>query len=156
METESIDVEFTAPTVIEGEVKEHSFDGSGLNVLLFFPGAFTGPCTTELENFQERLPELRGKGATVMGVSVDTPFSLKEFGHRAGLEFPLVSDHSKQIVENYGVRTDFDEIGFYGVSERAVFIVEEGEVLWSRVMDDPEELPEVDEVLENLPDHNQD
>lgn len=147
---DSVEVEFTAPAVKEGEISEYSFHGEGTSVLLFFPGAFTAPCRNEMVQFQEAMEEFENLDAELIGVSVDTPFSLKHFASENDLEFRLVSDHSKHIVENYGVKTDFEEIGFYGLSERAVFIVEDGEVVWSRVMEDPENLPEVRDVLEAL------
>lgn len=143
-------VEFTAPAVHEGEISQYSFKGEGTNVLLFFPGAFTDVCEEELCNFQESLSDFKDLNAEIIGISVDTPFSLKEFAAQNDLEFRLVSDHAKQIIENYGVETDFAEMGYYGLAERAVFIVEDGEVTWSKVMDDPHQVPDVKEVREAL------
>jgi peroxiredoxin len=143
-------VDFTAPAVIEGEISQYSFEGEGKSVLLFFPGAFTDVCEEELCSFQDSLSDFQDLDAEVIGISVDTPFSLKEFAEQNDLEFRLVSDHAKQIVKNYGVETDFAEMGYYGLAERAVFIVEEGEVVWSKVMDDPHQVPEVEEVREAL------
>ena len=73
---ESVNLEFTAPIVTEDEIKEYHFEGDGLTVLAFFPGAFTEVCTEEMCRFRDAMEELGDLGAKVLGVSVDSPFSL--------------------------------------------------------------------------------
>lgn len=116
-------------------------------VLAFFPGAFTGTCTTEMCTFEERMSVFDDIGATVYGVSVDTPFSLNEFREQEGLDFGFVSDHDKDIIDDYGVRDDFEDIGYYGLAKRAVFVVDEDQqVTWAWVADTPGQEPDYEAI----------
>jgi peroxiredoxin len=93
-------------------------------VLAFFPGAFTSVCSHEMGTFEERLDALTDHGATLFGVSIDTPFSLNEFRDELGLSFGLLSDTNRDLVNAYDVRMDFEDIGVEDVAERAVFVVD--------------------------------
>ncbi|MFB6106192.1 MAG: redoxin domain-containing protein [Halobacteriaceae archaeon] len=143
--------DFTAP-LADGDVEpftlSENLDGAPV-VLAFFPGAFTSVCTTELNTFEDRLQELDDAGATIYGVSVDTPFSLNEFREQEGLSFGIVSDTNKEIIEDYAVEMDFDQMGYHGVAKRAVFVVDEDRtVTYAWVSDDPGVEPDYDEVIE--------
>jgi len=117
-------------------------------VLAFFPAAFTGTCTSEMRTFQERLDAFHDAGATVYGISVDSPFVLEEFRDRHGIEFGLLSDFEKTVIDDYGVRTDFSEIGVYGLAKRSVFVVDrDRRIAYRWVTDDPGEQPDYDAVL---------
>lgn len=118
-------------------------------VLAFFPGAFTSVCSHELNTFQERLSAFEEAGASIYGVSVDSPFSLNAFRERLGLEFGLLSDANKELVEDYGVTMDFPDLGLEDFAQRAVFIVDaDGEITYAWVADDPRNEPDYDEVEE--------
>jgi peroxiredoxin len=145
------DTSFTAPSVQDGKIEEFEFSGDGKTVIAFFPGAFTETCTNEMNKIQEELDDLRSLGAKVIGISVDTPFSLKEFAEQNDLDFRLVSDHQKQIIDSYDVSTSFDSIGFRGLAQRALFIVEEGEVTHSESVD-PDEIPDIADLGNRLSD----
>jgi peroxiredoxin len=142
--------EFTAPLVDGDDIGPFSLSdalGDGPVVLAFFPGAFTGVCTDELCTFQDQLAGFSDVGATVYGVSVDTPFSLQEFAAQEGLEFGLISDSNKELIDDYDVRMDFADFGYYGVAKRSVFVLDaEGEVTYAWVSDDPGVEPDYDEV----------
>jgi peroxiredoxin len=142
--------EFTAPLAHDGveptTLSEHLDDAPV--VMAFFPGAFTGTCRREMETFEERIGEFESAGATVLGVSVDSPFALSEWRDRLDLSFGLVSDTEKELIEAYDVAMDFADLGYHGVAQRAVFVVGgDGEVTFAWVADDPGEEPEYDEVL---------
>lgn len=144
------DLGFTAPAVKEDEISEYSFEDSGTTVLAFFPGAFTEPCTDELCVLRDSMKDFEELDVEVIGISVDTPFSIQEFKDRNSFNFTLVSDHSKQIIDQYEVRTDFEDIGYHGLAERAVFIIQDGEIVYEKVMDDPHNIPDVDQIKEKL------
>jgi peroxiredoxin len=140
---------FTAP-IADGDVSpfelSNRLDEAPI-VLAFFPGAFTRVCTSELCTFEERMSTFDDIGATVYGVSVDTPFSLNEFRAQEDLEMGIVSDHDKTIIDAYDVRDDFDDIGYYGLAKRAVFVVDdERTVTWRWVADDPGKEPDYEAV----------
>ncbi|MFW5919625.1 MAG: redoxin domain-containing protein [Halanaeroarchaeum sp.] len=141
--------DFTAP-VANGDVEpftlSENLDDAPI-VLAFFPGAFTSVCTDEMCTFRDEMSQFNDVGATVYGVSVDTPFSLNEFRDAYDLQFGLVSDHEKSIIDAYDVEMDFADLGYYGVAKRAVFVIDaDGEVTYSWVSDDPGVEPDYDAV----------
>ena len=118
-------------------------------VLAFFPGAFTPPCTNEMVAFQDDLDALRDTGATLYGISADSPFSQAAFRDEHGLEFDLVSDMDRDVIDAYDVNLDIDDLGLQGVAERAIFVVDgDGEITYSWVADDPTNEPDYDAVHE--------
>ncbi|WP_122088309.1 redoxin domain-containing protein [Halalkalicoccus subterraneus] len=143
--------DFTAP-LANGDVEPFTLSenlGDGPVVLAFFPGAFTSVCTSEMNTLQDDLDRLQESGATLSGVSVDTPFALNEFREQEDLEFDLISDTNKGIIEDYDVEMDFADMGYHGVAKRAVFVLDsDGEVTYAWVSDDPGAEPDYDEVAE--------
>ncbi len=123
--------------------------GDGPVVLAFFPGAFTPPCTNEMVALQDRLSEFEDAGATVFGVSADSPFSQGAFRDEHGIEFDLVSDTEGGVIREYGLEMDLPDLGLYGIANRAVFVVDDdGEVTYSWVADDPTNEPDYEELLD--------
>jgi peroxiredoxin len=142
---------FTAP-LANGEVDSFTLadrlDEAPI-VLAFFPGAFTGVCTHEMNTFQDRLAEFSDAGATVYGVSIDTPFSQNEFREKHGLEFDMISDTNREIIDEWGISMDFAELGVHGVAKRSVFVIDgDGVVRYAWISDDPGVEPDYDEVLD--------
>ena len=149
VETGDTAPDFTAP-LANGDVSEftlsENLDDAPI-VLAFFPGAFTGVCTDEMSAFQSRLDEFEDSDATIYGVSVDAPFSLNEFREQNDLEFGIVSDSNKELIDDYDVRMDFADMGYYGVAKRSIFVLDgDGEITYTWVTDDPGVEPDYDEV----------
>jgi peroxiredoxin len=94
-------------------------------VLAFFPAAFTSVCQKELCHFRDQLGALNSVNATVYGVSVDTPFTLKEFARQNSLNFDLLSDFNKDAIQKFDV-VNLDMGGLKGISKRAVFVIDQG------------------------------
>ena len=144
--------DFTAPFVTDDigpKRLSDVLDAEAPVVLAFFPGAFTSVCTDEMCTFESELAAFDDVGATIYGVSVDTPFALQEFKTQNGLSFGLVSDTNKELIDAYDVEMDFADFGYYGVAKRAVFVVNaEGKVTYKWVSDDPGVEPDYDEVEE--------
>jgi peroxiredoxin len=123
--------------------------GDGPVVLAFFPGAFTPPCTNEMVAFQDRLGDFEDAGATVFGVSADSPFSQGAFREEHGIEFDLVSDMAGDAIRAYDLEIDIEDLGLYGIANRAVFVLDDdGEVTYAWVADDPTNEPDYDAVLD--------
>jgi len=141
--------DFTAP-LANGDVEPFTLSNAlddGPVVLAFFPGAFTDPCTDEMCTFRDTLADYEDVGATVYGVSVDTPFALNEWREANDLTFGLVSDTNKEIIDAYGVSIDFADLGYYGVAQRAVFVIDsDGRVTYKWVADEPPEQPDFEAV----------
>jgi len=129
------------------ELEDHL--GDGPIVLAFFPGAFTPPCTNEMVALQDNLEAFQEAGATVFGVSADSPFSQGAFRDEHGIEFDLVSDMSGDVIQQYGLEIDIKELGLYGIANRVVFVLDEtGTVTYRWVADDPTTEPDYEELLE--------
>jgi len=141
-------------TATVGTSDHETFDladhvGDGPVVLAFFPGAFTPPCTNEMIALQGRLDEFDEAGATVLGVSADSPFTLGAFREEHGIEFDLVSDMAGESIDAYDVEIDIGELGLHRVANRAVFVLDdEGAVSNQWVADDPTNEPDYEELLE--------
>ena len=146
----------TAPvfTATVGTSDHESFDladhiGDGPVVLAFFPGAFTPPCSNEMVALQERLGDFESAGATLLGVSADSPFSQGAFREEHGIEFDLVSDTSGEAIRAYDLEMDIADLGLYGIANRAVFVIDDdGTVTYSWVADDPTNEPDYAAVLD--------
>lgn len=123
--------------------------GDGPVVLAFFPGAFTPPCTNEMIALQDRLDDFEDAGASVFGVSADSPFSQGAFREEHGIEFDLVSDMAGDAIRAYDLEMDIEDLGLYGIANRAVFVLDDdGEVTYAWVADDPTNEPDYDAVLD--------
>jgi len=113
--------------------------------LFFYPGDWSSVCTDQMGQLQAALERFEEKGAKVLAVSADTPWSHRAFAKDRGIEFPLLSDFDREVTGEYGVRS---EVGF---PERAYFIIDrEGVVRAKRVEATPKDQPEVEQVLEDL------
>ena len=140
-------------TATVGTSDHESFDladhiGDGPIVLASFPGAFTPPCTNEMVAFQDYLGEFEEAGATILGLSADSPFSQGAFREKHGIEFDLVSDMSGEAIRTYGLEMDIEDLGLYGNANRAVFVIDDdGKIAYTWVADDPTNEPDYEEIL---------
>jgi peroxiredoxin len=98
-------------------------------LLVFYPFAFSGICTGELCQLRDDFSAF--EGVQVLGVSVDTPFSLKKWAEQEGYDFPLLSDFwpHGEVAQAYGV---FNEKA--GMANRGTFLIDvEGVVRFAEV-----------------------
>jgi peroxiredoxin len=95
---------------------------------------------------------LMGLGAQVVGISVNDPFSNKGFADINKLQFPLLSDYTRETVKKYGVlREDFAGLKGYTAAKRSIFILDnEGIVRYRWVSEDPGKEPDYDEIKKQL------
>jgi peroxiredoxin len=124
-------------------------DYKGNNVVLaFFPGAFTSVCTKEMCSFRDSMEKFNDLNAKVIGISVDTPFSLDAFKKQYKLNFELLSDPSKKVIEQFaGLHKNFLNIPNYHVSKRAVFVVDKhGMIKHVWVSEDPGKEPDYAQI----------
>src|SRR5437899_8960084 len=119
-------------------------------VLAFFPAAFSSVCQKELCTFRDSMGRLGQANAHVLGISVDTFFTLKAFQDQQKLPFPLLSDFNKQAIRDYGVFNE-DMIGLKGIARRAVFVIDkDGVVRHREVLEDARNEPNYDAVFSAL------
>ena len=76
-------------------------------VLYFYPKDFTSGCTLEAKNFQRDLAKYEQAGAIVLGVSVDSAQSHKDFCAKEGLNFKLLADPDATVSAQYGSTMEY-------------------------------------------------
>jgi glutaredoxin-dependent peroxiredoxin len=115
-------------------------------VLAFFPAAFTSVCQKELCHFRDQLAAFNTVNATVLGISVDTPFTLKEFARQNSLNFDLLSDFNKDAIQKFDV-VNPDMGGLKGIARRAVVVIDgNGVIRYREVTPTPGDEPQYDKV----------
>jgi len=130
-------------------------DLKGKNVLLlFFPFAFTSTCTTELCAIRDDIARYNNANAEVLGISVDSVYSLAKYKQEQGYNFPLLSDFNKETSAAYGSLYAEWKLNMRGVSKRSAFIVDkEGVVQYAEVLEIAGDLPNfkaINQLLEDL------
>lgn len=151
MGEEAPDFTLPAANADRDEVTLSRAAAGGKVVLAFFPLAFHGTCRNELCTFRDEVGVFHHANAQVLGVSADSPLTLREFARVEGYQFPLLSDWNRKVIPDYG--GFHDELhGLREVPRRAVFVVDEDRTVRYRwVTDDPEDLPPFDAVQGALP-----
>ena len=106
-------------------VKLSDFKGKKV-VLYFYPKDDTPGCTTEACAFRDGIDQIKKRGAVVLGVSADSVDSHKKFIDKFDLNFPLLADTDKKMVEAYGTWKEKSMYGkkYMGI-ERTTFIIDE-------------------------------
>lgn len=138
--------DFTLPSDSwDNEVSLESTRREGPVVVFFYPGDWSRVCTDQLSRVQEEIGRFEAKGAKVLGISVDSPWSHKAWAEERGIGFPLLSDFRRKVIGAYGVE---HEAGF---PNRAYFVIDtEGVVRAKRVEGSPADQPELETVLDDV------
>lgn len=124
-------------------------DFAGKNVVLaFYPAAFTGVCQKEMCTLRDGLNDFTSANTAVLGVSVDSPFANKEFAGKNGLNFPLLSDITREVIRQYDVVfNDLAGVKGFTVAKRAVFVIDrQGVIRYKWVAPEPKVEPNYAEV----------
>ncbi len=128
------------------EVKLSANAGSKNTVILFFPLAFTGVCTTEMCDVTAGLSAYSDLNADVIAISVDSPFAQEAWAKQNNIKITIASDLNKTTAKDYDVLLD-DLMGFGSVSARAAFVVDKaGLIVYSEQTPTPKELPNFDAI----------
>lgn len=123
---------FTLPSQDGKPISLEQYRGKWV-VLYFYPKDMTSGCTIEAHKFQDALPQLEAKNAVVLGVSVDTADSHKQFCAKDGLTFHLLADPDHKVVSAYGSLGSF--AGFT-IANRNTFLIDpQGKIakVWVKV-----------------------
>ncbi len=130
----------------KSEVSLSDYKGKNL-VVLFFPLAFTGVCTTELCSLRDDIASYSNLGAEVVAISVDSLFTLEKFKAEQNLPFPLLSDFNKEVSKSYdALYADF-VLGMKEVSKRSAFVIDkEGILKYAEVLEDAGQIPNFENV----------
>jgi peroxiredoxin Q/BCP len=109
--------EFSLPSQEGAKVGLKDFKGKWV-VLYFYPKDMTQGCTIEAHNFQQDLPKYDKANAAIVGVSVDSVDSHKEFCTKESLTFKLLADTDKKMVDSYG------SLNQRGMASRNTFLID--------------------------------
>ena len=125
------------------------------DLLLFFPMAFTGTCTTEMCEVSAGLNAYSDLNATVYGISGDNPFAQEAWAKKESITVPLLSDYEHKVAKQYDVMYDSFlpqmNLGMSGVAKRSAFIVDRaGIIQYAESNDDARELPNFDKIKARL------
>ncbi|MGN7205444.1 redoxin domain-containing protein [Pedobacter sp. SAFR-022] len=132
------------------EVSLKAFAGRKV-VIQFFPMAFTGTCTTQLCTMRDSFGYYEGINAAVLGISVDSPFTLAKFKEDQSYQFPLLSDFNKEVSQAYGAFYDEFVFNLKGVSKRAAFVIDEtGKISYAEVLENAGDLPDFEAIKQVL------
>ena len=121
--------EFTVVDDSGKTVKLSDFKGKKV-VLYFYPKDDTPGCTKEACSFRDGISELRKKGAFVLGVSADSAASHQKFKMKFDLNFPLLADTEKKIIEDYDVWKEKSLYGrkYMGIERTTYIIGKDGKI----------------------------
>lgn len=134
--------DFTLYDTTKNKVTLSSLKGQHV-LLLFFPQAFTGVCTAELCSVRDNIALYEKADATVLGISVDSVFTLAKFKEEQGFNFSLLSDFNKEVSAAYGTIYEEWILGMKGVSKRSAFVIDkEGIVRYAEVLENVKEVPD--------------
>jgi len=120
-------------TLVDQDEKSHTlsqYRGKKV-VLYFYPKDMTPGCTVQAEGMRDSMNDLEAKGIVVLGVSVDDVKSHKKFVEKHNLNFPLLADTEKTVVDAYGVWKEKSMFGkkYMGIQRDTFLIDEEGKLI---------------------------
>jgi len=115
-------------------------------VVLFFPLAFSSVCTDELCALRDDWSGWSDLGASVVGISIDSPFVAQKFAEELDVPFPIVSDFNKDAATAYDVLYE-EFFGMHGVAKRSAFVIDQGgAVRYAWVTEDAGVMPDFDAI----------
>ncbi len=136
-------------TLVSSALKEVSLaDFKGRKVVIhFFPFAFTGTCTTQLCTMRDNFGYYDGLNAVILGISVDSPFTLAKYKEVNNYQFELLSDFNKEVSTAYGTIYEQFVLGLKGVAKRAAFVIDEDQnISYAEVLEVATDLPNFDAI----------
>ena len=139
---------FTLKNTEKSDVSLSDYKGKTV-ILAFYPGAFTGVCDNEMCAFQDNFGKLSHSNAAVIGISVDSPWANAEFASKYNLEFELLSDIDREVVEAYDAKfVGLGGIEGYVSANRVVIIIDgEGIIKHRWVAENPGVEPDYDAII---------
>jgi len=132
------------------DVRLADYAGKSNVVILFFPLAFTGVCTTEMCDVTAGLGAFEALDTKVIAISVDSPFAQEAWAKKENITVTLASDLNKKTAAAYGTLLD-DLGGFGSASARAAFVIDKaGVIQYSEQTPTPKDLPNFEAVKKKL------
>ena len=142
---------FNLKNTEKNDIALSSYKGKTV-VLAFYPGAFTGVCDTEMCSLRDSMNSFNDLNATVLGISVDSPWANAEFAKKYEINFNLLSDYNRDVSKAYDMI--FNGLGGlegYECSNRGVLIIDgEGLIQYRWVAENPGVEPNYSEIIEKV------
>ena len=147
--------DFTAQTT-EGEISFHNYIGDSWVVLFSHPADYTPVCTTELGTVAKYKAEFEKRNTKVIALSVDGLESHKGWikdineTQNTTVNFPIIADEDKKIVEQYGVWGEKKFMGktYMGITRTTFLIDEAGKII--KIIEKPDTKNHTEEILAAL------
>jgi peroxiredoxin len=145
---------FTLYDTTKNKISLSDFTGNNV-LLLFFPQAFTSVCTKELCSVRDNIGLYNNSNAKVLGISVDSVFTLAKFKEEQRYNFPLLSDFNKDVSATYGSLYDTWKLDMKGVSKRSAFVIDkQGVVKYAEVLENASDEPNFTNIEKTLSELN--
>lgn len=120
-------------------------------VLLFFPLAFTSTCTKELCSTRDEISIYEDLNAIVLGISVDSIFTLDKFRQENELPFDLLSDFNKDVSRQYNSLYETFPFDMKGVGKRSAFVIDrQGKIRYAEILEDTRQIPSFEQIKKTL------
>jgi peroxiredoxin (alkyl hydroperoxide reductase subunit C) len=129
----------------EYRVSREKYTNRGPVALFFYSRDWSSVCTHQMGELQAGMGRFEEKGASVLAINADSPWSHRASAADQGREFQLLANVNMQVIEDYGVRHE------PGSPECAYLVIDcEGLVRTKRIESSPKDQPEVGGVFEDL------
>ena len=133
--------DFTVKDQNNQAVTLSSFRGERAVLLVFYPFAFSGICTSELDAVRDDLADFQNDDVQILAISTDHPYALKAWSESQGFDFPLLSDFwpHGEVARAYGVF--FEK---RGMAVRGTFLVDKAGIVRFAEVNEPGEVRDQD------------
>ncbi|WP_308464769.1 peroxiredoxin [Rathayibacter soli] len=141
LENDTLAPDFELANQFGEPIRLSDFAGRKAVALVFFPFAFSGTCTGELCELRDNVELFAAEGVELLGISVDSKYSLRAWAEQEGYNFSLLADFwpHGQVAKEYGVF--LEDKGF---ANRATFLIDAGGVIRESFITAPGEARSLD------------
>ncbi len=141
---------FTLKNTKREDISLKSLVENGKVLILFFPLAYSSVCTEELCSTRDNMKLYNSLNANVVGISVDSFYTLREFKKSNNINFTLLSDFNKNVSTQFEAIYD-DFFGMRGVAKRSAFVINQDLIVeYSEVLDEAGKQPDFKKIQEAL------
>ncbi|MBL7929193.1 MAG: peroxiredoxin [Bacteroidia bacterium] len=142
--------DFTLYSTAKQQITLSSLRGKQI-VLLFFPAAFTSTCTKELCFVRDNISTYNNLNAVVFGISTDMVYSLVKFKEEQQLNFELLSDYNREVIQLYHTAYETFNYGMKGVAKRSAFVIGiDGIIKYAEVLENASLVPDFEKIKEAI------
>lgn len=142
--------DFSLYDTIKNKVTLSELKGNNV-LLLFFPLAFTSVCTKELCSVRDNIGIYEKANAKVLGISVDSLYTLAKFKEEQHLNFSLLSDFNKEVSTAYGSLYENWSFEMKGVSKRSAFVLDKNRIVkYAEIAEGAGKVPDFDAINKTL------